>query len=177
MMGFKNKTIIILILIFGVFMDAYSNERKDSCIIFWNNNPDLSIEYFDKTDYRECITQFPEYDKLDFSEIERFDQECQVFVLRNEIDNDIYNRITNHEQLYISIVVDNKIVFNGINGSALLPARMLLKMKTFKNIINIKEKMNLVLSDKLFEEDFIKRDTLDKQLKKLISNKIQQSSE
>ena len=177
MMVFDKKIIVILTLILGVSMIASANEEKDCCIIFWSANPDLSLEYLNKTDYMECKTRFNEYIQLDFEEIERFDQDCQVFYLKKEIDNDRYRQISNHEQFYVSIVIDNKIYLNAINGAALLPARMPSKFENFEYVIRVRSKKYIIISDKLFEEEFIKRDSLDKKFKNCISNKIKLSNE
>lgn len=154
-----------------------ANEKKDNCIIFWINNPDLSIEYLDNSDYLECIQRFPEYIKINFSEIEKFDMDCQVFILKEIIDLDRFHQIANHEQRYVTIVIDSKIVLNGINGSVLLPASISTKLEPFKHIIDLRERKYLVISKKLVSEEFTKRDSVDKELKALIYKKIKEFKE
>ncbi len=177
MMVFNKSLILRLIIIFGVSTMSCAKETKDCCIIFWDNNPDLSIEYLDNTDYMECIKRFPEYTKLDFSEIEKFDQDCQVFVLKREIEKTKYQRISREGQLYISIVIDNEIVFNGINGfifSTSLPSMLPPKLDRTKQIIDISSKKYLIISDRMPWDVFEKRDTVDKELKTLICKEINQ---
>ena len=175
MMVFNKIRIEMIFFIFGVSMMACANEKKECCIIFWDNNPELSIEYLDNTDYLECITKFPKYTKLDFSEIEKFDQDCQVFVLKREIELTKYQRISKEGQVYISIVVDNKIVLNGVNGfvfSTLLSSTFPPKIEHFKQIIDISSKKYLIVSDHFPWDIFEKRDSVDKDLKALISKRI-----
>ena len=154
-------------------MVTCANEKKDCCIIFWETEPGLSMEYLDKTDYLECIKRFPDYVKIDFSEIERFDSDCQVFVLKKEIDDFRYHRIGSYEQFYISIVVDNKIVLNGVCGRRLLLAKIGSMPGPSDHIISLVKGKHLVISEELFfDEKFIKRDSIDPDIKKLISKKI-----
>ena len=172
---FNKIRILILTLLFGVLMVTCANEKKDCCIIFWETEPGLSMEYLDKTDYLECIKRFPDYVKIDFSEIERFDSDCQVFVLKKEIDKYRYQRIAKDGQFYVSIVVDNKIVLNGINGfviATISPSGDLPEIDDFKYLIDTCSKKYLIISDSLIWEDFIKRDSMDPDVKKLISKKI-----
>ena len=158
-------------------MVSCAKEKKDCCIIFWDDNPNLFIEYLDTTDYLECIKSFPNHVKINFSEVEHFDKDCQVFVLKNEIDKDIYQRIAKPGQLYVSIVIDNKVVVNGINGfviSTVLPSSVPPKIVPPKYQIHVRSKKYIVISDSLIWEDFKKRDSLSKALKTLISEKIKQ---
>ena len=170
---FNKIRILILTLLFGVSMVTCANEKKDCCIIFWETKPGLTMEYLDKTDYLECIKRFPDYVKIDFSEIERFDSDCQVFVLKKEIDDFRYHRIGSYEQFYISIVVDNKIVLNGVCGRRLLLAKIGPMPGPSDHIISLVKGKHLVISEELFfDEKFIKRDSIDPDIKKLISKKI-----
>lgn len=146
MMVFNKIRILILTLLFGVSMVTCANEKKDCCIIFWETEPGLSMDYLDKTDYLECIKRFPDYVKIDFSEIERFDSDCQVFVLKKEIDKYRYQRIAKDGQFYVSIVVDNKIVLNGINGfviATISPSGDLPEIDDFKYLIDTCSKNTL----------------------------------
>ena len=170
---FNKIRILLLTLLFGVSMVICANEKKDCCIIFWETKPGLTMEYLDKTDYLECIKRFPDYVKIDFSEIERFDSDCQVFVLKKEIDDFRYHRIENFEQFYISIVVDNKILFNITNGLCFLSASIVHEIPSSKHIMILEERKYLVISEELFfDEKFIKRNSIDLDVKKLISKKI-----
>lgn len=175
MTGSNKIRIVIILFIFGVSLVSCVKERKDCCIIFWDDNPNLSIEYLDTADYLKCIKTFPDYVKVKFSEVERFDQDCQVFVLKKEIDKDRYQRIAKHGQLYVSIVIDDKIVLNGINEfvvSTISPSSIPPKIEPQKYLIGVSSKKCIIISDDLLWEDFAKRDSLSKDLKILISKKV-----
>jgi hypothetical protein len=174
MMVFNKIKIVILTLLFGVSMVSCAKEKKDCCIIFWITKPGLSFEYLDKTDYLECIEKFPDYIKIDFSEIKRFDYDCQVLVLKNELNKDRNKRIGEYDQFYVSIVVDSEIVLNGVSGERLLSARMGPEIPSEEyNLLILEKGKYLVISKNLFDEEcFIKRNSIDPNVKKLISMKI-----
>ena len=167
MMVFNKIKIVILTLLFGVSMVSCAKEKKDCCIIFWITKPGLSFEYLDKTDYLECI-------EIDFSEIKRFDYDCQVLVLKNELNKDRNKRIGEYDQFYVSIVVDSEIVLNGVSGERLLSARMGPEIPSEEyNLLILEKGKYLVISKNLFDEEcFIKRNSIDPNVKKLISMKI-----
>lgn len=170
----KNKVLIIILLI-GVIMSACANEKKDGCIIFWDDNSELSLKYLNTNDYLTCIKNFPDFVKIPFSDIERYEDVSQVFILKNEIEADSYRRITMPNQLYVSIVIDNKIIFNGLNGfaiSTLAPSDAPNKIEPNLQQIHLREKKYIIISDGLIWDTFDKRNNLDENLRRLIIQKI-----
>ncbi len=54
MMAYKRiKITILFLLLLGVFM-LFAKENKQNCIIFWDYNPELSIDYLTNHDFIEC---------------------------------------------------------------------------------------------------------------------------
>ena len=153
-------------------------EDKRNCIVFWDYNPELSIDYLSNHDFIDCKRKFPNYIKIDFSEIQEFNKESQVFILKEEFNTlklgDQYKN-SKDGKLFVSIVIDNKIVLNGINGcvfALLLPSDEYPKPGDYKYIIDMANKKNIIITDRLSMDIFKKRDTLDNDLKELISKNI-----
>ena len=153
-------------------------ENKQNCIVFWDYNPELSIDYLSNHDFIECKRKFPNYIKIDFSEIQEFNKESQVFILKEEFNTlKLGNQYKNSKdgKLFVSIIIDNKIVLNGVNGSVfvlLLPTDELPKVEDYKYIIDMANKKNIIITDRLSTDIFKKRYTIDNDLKELISKNI-----
>jgi|GEM_PF-2628480 len=106
-MVYKRITISILfIFLLGVFV-LFAKENKQNCIIFWDYNPELSIDYLTNHDFIECKKKFTNYIKIDFSEIQEFNKESQVFILKEKFDTlklgDQYKN-SKDGKLFVSIV-------------------------------------------------------------------------
>ncbi len=174
----KIKIFVCLLILFGVNMVSCTTENNENCIIFWEYNPELSLGYLNSTEFSECCTKFPGYIKISFSEIKSFNEDCQVFVLKNELNLNKFGKLYSNSQngqLFASIILDGEIVINGINGDVLAlmsPSTEYPKLDSFKYIIQAANKKNIIISDCLPWDIFTKRDDLDKNLKKLISAKI-----
>ena len=78
-------------------------------------------------------------------------------------------------KLFVSIIIDNKIVLNGVNGSVfvlLLPTDELPKVEDYKHIIYVKSRKYIIITDRLSSNTFEKRDTIDNDLREMLSKKI-----
>ena len=178
MMGYKRiKITILFFLLIGVFI-MFAKENKQNCIIFWDYNPELSIDYLTNHDFIECKKKFTNYIKIDFSEIQEFNKRSQVFILKEKFDTlKLGEQYKNSRdgKLFISSIIDNKIVLNGVNGcvfSLLLPSDEYPKTGDFKYIIDVANKKNIIITDRLSMDIFKKRDSIDNDLKEQISKKI-----
>ena len=161
----------------GVFV-LFAKEKKQNCIVFWDYNPELSMDYLNNHDFIDCKKKFQNYIKIDFAEIQEFNKESQVFILKEEFNTlklgDQYKN-SKDGKLFVSIIIDNKIVLNGVNGSVfvlLLPTDELPKVEDYKHIIYVKSRKYIIIIDRLSSNTFVKRDTLDNDLKELINKKI-----
>lgn len=107
------------------FSMIYANCNKNNFIIFWDYNPELSVEYLNNTSIQECIKKYPNYIKFQFSEFDDFDINSKTFILKSELDaifrEKIENQFNNSQEgkLYFSIVVDGRIILNGLNRMSL----------------------------------------------------------
>ncbi|MDD5928544.1 MAG: hypothetical protein PUC37_01950 [Spirochaetales bacterium] len=178
MMAYKRiKITILFLLLLGVFM-LFAKENKQNCIIFWDYNPELSMDYLNNHDFIDCKKKFPNYIRIDFSEIQEFNKESQVFILKEKFDTlKLGEQYKNSKdgKLFVSIVIDNKIVLNGVNGcvfALLLPSDEYPKPGDFKYIIDMVDKKNIIITDRLSMDIFKNRDTIDNDLKELINKKI-----
>ncbi len=171
------KISILFFLLIGVFI-MFAKENKQNCIIFWDYNPELSIDYLNNHDFIECKKKFPNFIKIDFSEIQEFNKESQVFILKEKFDllklGEQYKN-SKDGRLFVSIIIDDKIVLNGVNGcvfALLLPSGEYPKTGDHKYIIDMPDEKNIIISDRLPMDIFINRCTVDNDLKELISKKI-----
>ncbi len=170
------KTVLIILTIFfmGVTMTC-ANGKKDNCIIFWDYNPDLSLEYLESTSYTDCVKEFHEYIKIDFSEIDKFDEDTQVFTLKEDFKKASFGHqyyASKDGKLFVSIVVDGKIILNAVNGFVFLFLTPSDKIPNeVENMIYLHDEKYILISNKLYDV-FIKRDTISKEIKKIISEKI-----
>lgn len=168
--------IMFSILLMGVSMSC-ANEAKDNCIIFWDYNPELSLEYLESSSYSECVNKFHDYIKIEFSGIEKFDSETQVFTLKEDFNYPEYGHqyfMSQDGKLFASIVVDGKIVLNAVNGSIFLfltPSADYPVTKT-NVLIYAQDEKNIIISNRLSWEIFVERNTISKAIKKIISEKI-----
>ena len=171
------KITIIFFLLIGVFV-LFAKDNKQNCIIFWDYNPELSMDYLNNHDFIDCKKKFQNYIKIDFAEIQEFNNESQVFILKEEFNTlklgDQYKN-SKDGKLFVSIIIDNKIVLNGVNGSVfvlLLPTDELPKVEDYKHIIYVKSRKYIIITDRLSSNTFEKRDTLDNDLREMLSKKI-----
>lgn len=177
-MVYKRITISILyIFLLGVFV-LFAKENKQNCIVFWDYNPELSMDYLNNHDFIDCKKKFQNYIKIDFAEIQEFNNESQVFILKEEFNTlklgDQYKN-SKDGKLFVSIIIDNKIVLNGVNGSVfvlLLPTDELPKVEDYKHIIYVKSRKYIIITDRLSMDIFKKRDTVANDLKEMISKRI-----
>ncbi len=177
-MVYKRITISILfIFLLGVFV-LFAKENKQNCIVFWDYNPELSMDYLNNHDFIDCKKKFQNYIKIDFAEIQEFNKESQVFILKEEFNTlklgDQYKN-SKDGKLFVSIIIDNKIVLNGVNGSVfvlLLPTDELPKAEDYKHIIYVKSRKYIIITDRLSMDIFKKRDTVANDLKEMISKRI-----
>ncbi len=177
-MVYKRITISILfIFLLGVFV-LFAKENKQNCIVFWDYNPELSMDYLNNHDFIDCKKKFQNYIKIDFAEIQEFNKESQVFILKEEFNTlklgDQYKN-SKDGKLFVSIIIDNKIVLNGVNGSVfvlLLPTDELPKAEDYKHIIYVKSRKYIIITDRLSSNTFEKRDTVANDLKEMISKRI-----
>lgn len=178
MMDYKRiKITIIFFLLIGVFV-LFAKDNKQNCIIFWDYNPELSMDYLNNHDFIDCKKKFPNYIKIDFSDIQEFNKENQVFILKEKFDTlklgEQYKNSKNGK-LFVSIVIDNKILLNGVNGCVfklLLPSDEYPETVDFKYIIDMIDKKNIIITDRLSMDIFKKRDTVANDLKEMISKRI-----
>lgn len=177
-MVYKRITISILyIFLLGVFV-LFAKENKQNCIVFWDYNPELSMDYLNNHDFIDCKKKFQNYIKIDFAEIQEFNNESQVFILKEEFNTlklgDQYKN-SKDGKLFVSIIIDNKIVLNGVNGSVfvlLLPTDELPKVEDYKHIIYVKSRKYIIITDRLSMDIFKKRDTVANDLKEMIRKRI-----
>lgn len=177
MMDFKHFHAMLIVVICGVFM-ACADTNRTSCIIFWDYNPDISLRYLDDNSFDDCIKKFTEYTRIDFTEIEKFDAEIQVFTMKEDLDTfklgEQYKKSKNGK-LYVSIVVDNEIVFNGINGlvfKLMLPSGECPDIEKDRDLVYTTKRKYIVISKYLSFNIFEKRNTLNENLKKKLEENI-----
>ncbi len=179
MMGYKRIKIFILYCLLMGICKMFANETKHNCIVYWDYDSEISIDYLNNHSFMNCKNKFPNFIIIDFSEILEFNKESQVFVLKEDFDTLKFGeqyRKSKGGKLFVSIVIDDKIVLNGVNGTVfglLRPSDEYPEIGDCKYIIDLKSKKNIIITDKLTIDTFIRRDSLNNDLKELLYKKIE----
>lgn len=169
---------IVLILVLTTVCINCANDNSN-CIIFWDYNPELSIAYLDNASFDECSKKYKDYIKIDFSEFSHFNAESKTFVFDSEMDVDLLHKFENqfdHAKdgaLFFSVVIDNKIILNGLNRVSLqflLPSSHFAIDESNCPILYAIKKKYLRISNVFnFDEDY-DNDCIDFMMTKTIQN-------
>ncbi len=149
---FNKIKILIIFLLFGISM-ACVNEKKDCCIIFWDYEPELTLEYLNHSDFSECLKRFPDYIRIDFEKVESFDIENKIFFLREDFYNQKFReqyKKSKDGKICVSVIIDGKIILNGVNMNTFEPigaADQILELEPFLFFIDTGSIKRIVISE------------------------------
>ena len=132
---------------------ACVNEKKDCCIVFWDYEPELTLEYLNKSNFSECLNKFPNYIRIDFEKIKSFDIENKIFFLKENFDNQKIReqyRKSKDGKICVSVIIDGKIILNGVNMNTFEPvgaAEQILELDPFSFFIDTGSIKRIVISE------------------------------
>ena len=119
-MAMNRIKILIIFFLCGICMSC-NIESNECCLIFWDYEPELTLEYLNHSNFSECSKRFSNYIRINFDQIESFDRENKIFFIKDDFDNrklrEQYKKSKNGK-ICVSVIIDGEIILNGLNTSS-----------------------------------------------------------